>query len=403
MKWKNRLAVLGAALLVLVFLVYLGYQVSQNLSDRIVTIDAIEVTVEEKISAEGAFLRAQTPVYDGGSGGWTEYLVSDGEKVAVGETLAVSFGSEGAAAQYRACQDLRDRLAALRYAYENITGGADSRRMEELIWRQTASVNGTLLEGQSALADSGLARLEQLVVSRGASKDDKAQFEEQIAALEGELRTRESALSGSTRAVSAAASGYFLSGCDGYGTLLSAARAGEVTPEELLTRQEPADAQAVGCIVDAFEWYFAAVVPKEQADLLRDRDSVEVYFPELSSLSLKTTLREVRTCEGGQAIVLLHSGVMDQQYLSARRQPVDLVAGSYTGIKVPQEALRQVNGVWGVYVLDGSVSRFKPVTWIYQTESYYLVPCAASADDGLFRYDKIILRARGLADNKVLK
>ena len=94
---------------------------------------------------------------------------------------------------------------------------------------------------------------------------------------------------------------------------------------------------------------------------------------------------------------------MKARYLTSRVQDVDIVVGEYTGLKVPAQALRQSGGQWGVFVLSGSVAQFKPVTWIYQTESYYLVPCAKSAKEGLYRYDRIITRGRDLADNKLVE
>ena len=53
--------------------------------------------------------------------------------------------------------------------------------------------------------------------------------------------------------------------------------------------------------------------------------------------------------------------------------------------------------------MDGSVAKFKPVTWIYQTEEYYLVPSAARPSDGLYRYDKMILGAKNLFDGQVMQ
>jgi hypothetical protein len=67
------------------------------------------------------------------------------------------------------------------------------------------------------------------------------------------------------------------------------------------------------------------------------------------------------------------------------------------------KSVRQQDGTWGVFVLDGSVAAFKPGTWNYSTESYFLVPCAASAKEGLFRYDRVIVQGRNLAENKVVQ
>jgi len=100
---------------------------------------------------------------------------------------------------------------------------------------------------------------------------------------------------------------------------------------------------------------------------------------------------------------VLKSERMEPLWLTAREQDIDIVAGTYTGLKVPSQALRQQEGQWGVFILDGSVASFKPVTWQYGTESYLLVPCAPSAKEGLFRYDRVIVQGKNLADNKIVQ
>ena len=82
---------------------------------------------------------------------------------------------------------------------------------------------------------------------------------------------------------------------------------------------------------------------------------------------------------------------------------MDIVLDSYTGIRVPREALRQVDGQWGVYCLVGGLSRFKPVEWVYQTDSYYLVEPAKSSSQGLTLHDRIIIKGRDLEKDKVVK
>ena len=47
--------------------IYIIYQVTANLTQQIRTVDALEVTVEEKISARGLFIREQL-VVTGGTG-----------------------------------------------------------------------------------------------------------------------------------------------------------------------------------------------------------------------------------------------------------------------------------------------------------------------------------------------
>ena len=74
-----------AAAAVIGILIYAGSQVAVNLTQQIETADALEVTVQQTVSAQGWFIREQVPVTGSGSG-TAEYLVSDGEKVAQGES-----------------------------------------------------------------------------------------------------------------------------------------------------------------------------------------------------------------------------------------------------------------------------------------------------------------------------
>ena len=158
----------------------------------------------------------------------------------------------------------------------------------------------------------------------------------------------------------------------------------------------------MGSITTGFRWYYAVVLTKDEASLLQQRETLEVYFPEISANKLEMKVYRLETV-GEQSILILESTRMDPVFLTAREQDIDIVVGRYTGLKVPSQALRQNEGQWGVFVLDGSVATFKPVTWTYSTDSYFLVPCAASAKEGLFRYDRVIVQGKNLADNKVVQ
>ena len=94
---------------------------------------------------------------------------------------------------------------------------------------------------------------------------------------------------------------------------------------------------------------------------------------------------------------------MSESYLTTRQADIEIIYNSYEGIMVPKEALRQVDGEWGVYCLVGGITRFKPVEWVYQTDSYYLVEPAASSSNGLVMYDQIITSGKDLEKDKVVR
>ena len=126
---RSRLTPLLTAAFLLAVAVYISYQVAANLTQQIQTVDALEVTVEDKIPARGYFIREQITV-PGGSGSSAEYLVEDGEKVARSQKLAVLFDGEAVRQAYDQASDLEDRLEALTYAYSMVTSGVDSIKMD---------------------------------------------------------------------------------------------------------------------------------------------------------------------------------------------------------------------------------------------------------------------------------
>lgn len=395
---RSRLTTLFTIIGLIAVSVYILYQVTANLTQQIRTVDALEVTVEDKISARGYFIRQQTPV-TGGSG-TAEYLVQDGDKVSKGQKLAVFFEGDAARQAYDAAAELEDQLAALEYAYSMITSGVDSVKMDQLIFDDIASITRQLAEGDASRVSSDYSALQQLVVSRGATEDDKAAFESQIAQLKKDIAAYQKEYSGGSNSLRAADSGYFTSGLDGYETVLTPDSLDSLTPESLNALQ-PAEIEGAGSLTTEFHWYYAVVLSRAEAGRLQQRDSLEVYFPELSGDLLELEVYRLETF-GDQSILILESDRMDPLFLTSREQDIDIVVERHTGLKVPAEALRQQDGAWGVYVLDGSVTAFKPITWGYSTDSYFLVPCAASAGKGLYRYDRIIVQGRNLTDNMVI-
>ena len=91
------------------------------------------------------------------------------------------------------------------------------------------------------------------------------------------------------------------------------------------------------------------------------------------------------------------------------RQSASLIHESYSGIRVPTEALRVEDGVTGVYCLVGMQAVFKPVDVVYQGSGYYLVEPSKKEDDTentsssrLRVGDSIIITAEELYNGKVI-
>ena len=397
---KRRWTTILTAAVVLAVLGYTAYQVAENLTRQIQTVDALEVTVEDKIPVRGWFVRQQTLVVSD-LAGTAEYLVSDGEKVSKGESIAVFFSGEDARQDFDRARVLQEQLEAVEYAYAMITSGADSLKIDQLIFDDMTHISAALAAGEPARVGGEYAAMQQLIVSRGGDAADREAFEQRIAELKKEISACQGRYASGSSRLRAPVSGYFAGGTDGYETVLTAEGLQALTPDAL-ERLEPAAVEGVGSVTTGFRWYFVTALSAGEAAKLQQRESLRIAFPGLVQGGLEMKVVRLQTYDDGRAILILESDRMWPEYLTAREQDADLVAGTYTGLKVPTAALRHNEGQWGVYVLEGSVVTFKPAKWIYQTESYYLVPSAETVKGGLYRYDKIIIQGSGLENNQII-
>ena len=75
----------------------------------------------------------------------------------------------------------------------------------------------------------------------------------------------------------------------------------------------------MGSITTGFRWYYAVVLSKEEASLLQQRKTVEVYFPEITTKLLELEVYRLETF-GEQSILILSSTRMDPIFLTARER-----------------------------------------------------------------------------------
>lgn len=391
--------------LALLCLVYISYRAVSGMSNQVETIEASLVTVEDKISSEGIFVRSELPVY-GDTSKTMEYLVKNGEKVAKNENIAMFFSDSSSLEAYHEMQSVDDEIKSLQYAYTHLSGGADGAKLDSLISMGMVNITETLDNGNVSAVSGNYTNLLQLVLRRDGERITNEAYQAQLTALESEKAAWRSSVGSKASAAVAPAAGYFVRHYDGWGKHLSPESLDTFSLENLeeaLAAERKNEEGTIGGLVEGFEWYFVTAVDEEQASILRERSTVMVRFPSVSSQTLRVSVHEVRKAVGGQALVIFRSGTIEEFYLNARQEEIDIIYNSYSGIRVPKEALRQEDGKWGVYCLVGGITRFRPVQWIYQTDSYYLVEPAESASKGVILYDQIIVSGKDLEKDKVVK
>lgn len=403
MKRKTFFSYIGAIAVVLVVLVYMGYQVTTNLSQRIVTADAVEVTAEDKISTSGVFVRRETPVYAQAQGGTVEFLASDGEKVSKGQQIARFFSDENQLALYRESVALAEEIDSVNYAFTHMADGSDSVKLDSLIKMNLIKMGDKLDRGLVSQAEEYASKLDAMIIQRGVAQQGETDCQSILSQLQEQKASVDSQITGG-QTVTSQQAGYFVGSTDGLEQTLTVDGLTELSAQQIKDAQgqQPAADGAIGKVVDDYGWFFAVTVDEDQAKDLKDLSQVTLRFPELLAEDVDAQVYDVHQDSTGAYVAVFQSGYMNANLLGARDQQVDIVLGTYTGIRVPKEALRQLDGTWGAYCLEGAQVVFKEVKWIFQTDSYYVAQDTGEAGT-LTLYDKMVVEAKDIENTKVVK
>ena len=128
------------------------------------------------------------------------------------------------------------------------------------------------------------------------------------------------------------------------------------------------------------------------------------------NMLLKMKLEKIATERASDRSVLIFScGDLPEGFNYKRSQIVTIRTGETNGFRIPTTALRVLDGIKGVYTLDGSTVKFKRIHIIQNdTDGYYVASCddvenaPGSNKYGYLKlYDSIIVSGKDLKHGMV--
>ena len=263
----------------------------------------------------------------------------------------------------------------------------------------------SLTGGDYTAAESDIAQLKAAVLKRDHPYTSQEEIQTEIKSVEGQIQSLENSLSGAAT-VTAKSSGTYSAVCDGYETVLTTEFLEDVTPAKLAKLQPSGEDSNIGKLIYGDTWYYVVTLAEEQANVIRGRSSVTLRFAKGFDQNLQMRVVSVSAAENGQAAVTLSCRKYLAQTTLLRHQAADIILRTYTGLRVPSNALRvSSDGVTGVYCVDGVTAAFRPVTVLYQGQGYALVQPADGVDDTqtLRAGDEVIATAGELHEGKVIR
>lgn len=420
----KRILVAALTILALIYVTYL--LISANF-DMYPTENAVQATVTDAIRSEGFVIRDET-IIENNSNGVLSYSVGNGTTVEANSEIAKVFSNQTDAVSNSRADALQARINSLKEIQKNSMMGVISvdvinNSISNNLINYLYDVNKFDVDAAKADAEKLLNSINQRQLLTGKIGN----FNSQISSLTSQMESLRSSSGNSVGTLTTPKAGYFTEFCDGYESAYPFAKIDELKLSDLDNfRSSEVPKNAAGKIIGNVKWYVACEITADQASAISIYDGdVTVLFPEATTDAIPATVRRIdRNDDSDRALVVLECDYMDNGLLEARREPVEIGMGTYTGLRVSKRAIhddyvtkttydendkphREKKKVQGVYVLYGSEIQFKQISILYSTKDYVI--CDTSPQENvLFNgetislYDKVIVKGDDLYDGKVI-
>ena len=370
-------------LISVVILIYLGQKVISAFSVGIETTPAVQVTVNDSINAQGWFFRNEIPV-SGSTGESVKHIVYSGERVQQDAPLAIVYSDADALALSQQLDPLENRIDLLDTALQSATDGADAAKLDQMIILSLQQMASQSKNGSGTALNSSAESLRTLALRREAGNVDTAAITAERDTLVMERDSLNAQLAGHTTQLTAPATGYFSEVIDGYEEILTVDALEDITVDRFreLTETKPiVSNQAWGKMIQGFTWYLVTEISGEDAERFSVGQSLRVNFTQASLETPVSVYSIVKDRNSEDALLVLAGTEFNSEMVSMRQQPVEIIIATYTGLKIPKEAVyvqetTTDDGVTrqdGVFILSGSFQKFKVIKKLYETEDFYVV------------------------------
>lgn len=388
--------VLFAAALV----VWIGSGFFSGLDKPIRTVRAVEYTATTGYLCQGYVVRQETVLT--AADAITSQLLAEGQKVAAGQAVAEGYTSLSAQEKQRQIAELEDKLEQLVFAGAEDTG--DHIAMDAEIAQRLRQNAALLNQGKLLQASETAAALKGLILRRYSSAEEITAIRVEADATRSRIAALRSELAGSVTEIHTASAGYFSGVTDGFETVLTpdSITALSVSQVDGLSAL-PVPSGAVGRIITGDRWYYLCTMPAENLGDAWVGDTATVKFSGEGGHTLGMEILHVSQEEDGRCALVLAAERYMQNVTALRQQQAEVIFESFTGLRVPKQAVRvDENGNVGVYIMESANAAWKKVEILYDNGESYVVVLDKTSTYNLWPGDEVIVSGAEIYDGKVV-
>lgn len=325
----------ASALAFVAMVVYMAFYVADRFVDPVQTALVVTASMNDSSTISGLVVRDELVLTSDAP--YINVVVSDGEKVGAGQTVAVVYGSEDALERASRITSLEEEIEEVDAALSSSAGVSARRSRDASVYDAILDLSASLRNENFAGVDTRQNTLAGLVFRTEVTNVT----EEYRQSLLTRYRELLSTASGDTGEIDVEKSGTFTLVVDGYEDV-SPAVARDLSPSGLraLLAEEHAPAEgAIGKLVTSYKWYYAAIVGRADASRLVAGRTLRLSFGRYYGDFVTATVEYVGQAEGNEQLILFSMDKGFSDLLAVRAVSAELVYSEYTGLRVPLRGL----------------------------------------------------------------
>ena len=409
-KKKGILPYIAMTVIFALVIAYTVYHISSIFGEEIITIAAGVSTESTEISGSGYVFRNETLLLSENKG-VVDYLARNGEKVHLSQAVANVYEGDGQLGGKDTVMLLDTRIALLEKSLP--PAGTDMTKLRKELSESYYAISKQLSDGDikklSADTDSLLTELNMI---RSLIDGEDSAVNEALRKLRA---TREAIFQSSGNSIKeyTEQSGYFYTFADGYEEAFNASFAASADGDQLYSlimspKTSPKDPYCYGKIAASSSWYFAMPLSRSLAEGFEEGVTYSVNIASGTMGTVPMTLEKILKVNSDteKAVLLFSCNRLPEDGGLERCLSVSVVTDSSSGIYVPDSAIEMSGGQLGVYVLKGSVVKFRAIEVIYSGNDYCLVASSPSEESKKFDYlapnELIIVNGKNLFDGRIM-
>lgn len=407
---------LMVAVLTIGIVSYFWFSFWESMTNPFSTTIAYSYTVSKGVDAKGVLIREEyllPPV-----SGLLDVLRSEGEQVGVGQVVGRVYRDVSAMEEQNQHETRLAEAQVLEYALGEKKDIITVTKMDEEIVTAMSSLRSSVVTGNYNKLENQIVELKGNILRRDyifGSATVAMAMDDRYAQLTYNIANNTQMIGSAVTNVTTPVSGAYSILVDGLESLTMDEAKNLTLSEldELLEYTSYHIEQGAGKIITGDTWYFVTAVESEWVEKLYEGGRITVRFSGDFSQDITMTVEQIGSEVEGQRILILSSTRYLEQTTLLRIQTVELVYESYSGLRVPKEAMRmvaytnqetgEVREVYGVYVMSAGYAEFKPAHIVAEGIDYFLVNPTSTGAGALREGNEVVVNAVGLYDGKLLE